>query len=44
MGTGDMSKQSTVGRSSKLNTLEIVHVCAFNYDKSIKNPRTYDIF
>lgn len=39
-----MSKQRTVGRSSKLNTLEIVHVCAFYYDKSIKNTQTYDIF
>lgn len=36
-GTGDMSKQGTFGRSSKLNTLETVHVCTFDYFKSINN-------
>lgn len=36
-GTDDMSKQGTFGRSSKLNTLETVHVCTFDYFKSIKN-------
>lgn len=34
-----MSKQGTFGRSSKLNTLETVHVCTFDYFKSIKNHK-----
>lgn len=34
---GDMLKQSIVGRLFKLNILEIVYVCVFNYDKFIKN-------
>lgn len=37
MDKGDMSKQGTFGRSSKLNTLEPVHGCTFDYVKFIKN-------
>lgn len=32
-----MSKQGTFGRSSKLNTLEPIHGCTFDYVKFIKN-------